>query len=204
MPALPLHEAVPSFYRAPRDPTVFRTVREPAIFFVHFAVMGACFVTALGVGAALLRVWCFEAQGDSRATGLSALAAKLDMSISSQGLLGHLHADAADSPWKLNLKRHISWAGLPQQARHERRGSFGAPPQQRCASIAEDGRQRRHSAPHLSYGPTPHAAARGAPAQSHHVPGSIRSSDRSTGRGGTSAGAHVDFTVVPGDRKSVV
>jgi len=85
VPALPLHEAVPSFYRAPRDPTVYRTVREPAIFFVHFAVMGACFVTALGVGAALLRVWCFdEAQGDSRATGLSALAAKLDMSISSQ------------------------------------------------------------------------------------------------------------------------
>ena len=54
---------------------------------------GACFVSAVGVSAALLRIWCFETRDTSRATGLAALAAKLDMGISSQGLLGHLHAD---------------------------------------------------------------------------------------------------------------
>jgi hypothetical protein len=38
MPPCPFQ--VPSFYRLARDHTVFRTVREPAIFFLHFAVMG--------------------------------------------------------------------------------------------------------------------------------------------------------------------
>ena len=144
-PHMPSHTLqVPSFYRLARDHTVFRTVREPAIFFLHFAVMGdrtesncpvpaatsqprvgrvtaplttapptaphrppppphhhagACFITAVGVGAALLRIWCFETRDTSRATGLAALAAKLDMGISSQGLLGHLHADAAGAAW---------------------------------------------------------------------------------------------------------
>lgn len=103
------------------------------------------------------------------------------------------------SPYNQYLKRHISWAAPPQeqQERQERRSSFAAP-QQRCTSIAEGGRTRRHSSPHLSLGPTPHGAARGAPAQSHHSPGSLRSSYRSSGSGGTSAAALVDFTVVPG------
>ena len=40
-PHMPSHTLqVPSFYRLARDHTVFRTVREPAIFFLHFAVMG--------------------------------------------------------------------------------------------------------------------------------------------------------------------